>query len=62
MSGFRDAVNKMIRQEAYFLVGNDVVKATITDIVDDLVLLKLSNPGSYTELIIHIDHLIPIKS
>ena len=63
MSTFRDAVSAMTNKEGYFLFGNKPVKATITRINDDLVILKSSDSSAgYTELAVHIDKLILITA
>ncbi len=63
MSTFRNTVSAMVGKEAYFLLGEKPMKATITKINDDLAVLKLSAPTSgYSELAIHIDMIILITA
>lgn len=63
MSTFRNVVSAMVGQEAYFLLGDTPIKATIKKINDDLAVLKLSTPmAGYTELALHIDRLILVTA
>lgn len=63
MSTFRNAIAALNGKDAYFLIGTATVKATINRINDDLVVLKLADAsGGYSEVAIHIDHLILVTA
>ena len=63
MSTFRNVVSAVVGKEAYFLLGDKSIKATIIKINDDLAVLKLSDSSAgYSELAIHIDKLTLITA
>ncbi len=63
MSTFRNAIAALNGKDVYFFMGSTTVKATISKINDDLVVLKLSDAsGGYSEVAIHIDHLILVTA
>lgn len=63
MSTFRNAITALSGKDAYFLMGAATIKATISKINDDLVVLRLADTSSgYSEVAIHIDHLILVTA
>lgn len=58
MSAFIDAVSSLIGKETYFISSDGPVKAIITKIDDDLVVIKLTSPvNGYDEFATHINSL-----